>query len=168
MTGSPCGVRRLGLPQSAHIRTGSGTCEKLRITGPNRFTAAWLMTPLEICDGFHSNPYSRQPTHENGLLKAAHENEDSTEITIISKRIADVIFYWKECAFVGQETELGLIRQNQKRYGVRCDGGATSSLSSAFLNCPGITELAVPIQAAQGGTVMMSLSEDKLCKGSNW
>ncbi len=37
-----------------------------------------------------------------------------------------------------------------------CDGGATSSLSSSFLNGTEITERAVPIQTAEGGTVMMT------------
>ncbi len=37
-----------------------------------------------------------------------------------------------------------------------CDNGATSSLSSSFLNCTEITERAVAIQTAQGGTVMMT------------
>jgi hypothetical protein len=37
-----------------------------------------------------------------------------------------------------------------------CDNGATTSLSSSFLNCTEITERAVAIDTAQDGTVMMT------------
>jgi hypothetical protein len=37
-----------------------------------------------------------------------------------------------------------------------CDGGATSSLSSSFNDCAEIKERVVPIQTAQGGTVMLT------------
>jgi hypothetical protein len=43
-------------------------------------------------------------------------------------------------------------RQNQKRYA----GGATSSLSSSLMNCSDVRERVVPIQTAQGGTVMLT------------
>ena len=69
---------------------------------------------------------------------------------ILSKRIADYIFGREECAFVGQESELS----SAEPEALCCDGGATSSLSSSFLNCTDITERAVPISTAQDGTVM--------------
>ena len=49
-----------------------------------------------------------------------------------------------------------LILQNQTRYAVMAEQrySATSSWSSSFLNCTDITERAVPIHTARGGTVM--------------
>jgi hypothetical protein len=38
-----------------------------------------------------------------------------------------------------------------------CENGATTSLSSSFLNCTEITERAVAINTAQDGTVMMTM-----------
>ena len=73
---------------------------------------------------------------------------------ILSKRIADYIFGREECAFVGQESELS----SAEPEALCCDGGATSSLSSSFLNCTDITERAVPIHTAQGGTVMTTIT----------
>ena len=80
-----------------------------------------------------------------------HE-ENCMEIITISKRIADVIFGWKERAFVGQESE----HDSAEPEALCCDNGATISLSSSFLNCTGITERAVAIDTAQDGTVMMT------------
>ena len=66
--------------------------------------------------------------------------------------IAATIFDKNECAFVGRETE----SDSTEPEALCCDGGATSSLSSSFLNCSEISERAVPIQTAQGGTVMVT------------
>ena len=74
------------------------------------------------------------------------------EIIIIPEHIAATIFDKNECAFVGRESE----SDSTEPEALCCDGGATSSLSSSFLNCSEISERAVPIQTAQGGTVMMT------------
>jgi hypothetical protein len=83
-----------------------------------------------------TNPYSRALAHENHSFKTACENEDGTEIIIISRKIADEFFEWKECAFVRQESEL----DSAEPEALCCDGGAPSSLPSSFLNCTEITE----------------------------
>ena len=69
---------------------------------------------------------------------------------ILPKTIADYIFGKEECAFVGQESELN----SAEPEALCCDGGATASLSSLFLNCTDITERAVLIHTAEGGTVV--------------
>ncbi len=70
------------------------------------------------------------------------------------KKIADVIFEWKESALVGQESELDLAEPEELCY----DVGATALSSSfKFINCTEITERAIAIQTAQGCTVMMTM-----------
>ena len=73
------------------------------------------------------------------------------EIISIPERIANVIFEMEECAFVGQESS-----DSTTPDALCCDGGATSSLSSSVMNCSEIVERVVPIQTAQGGTVMVT------------
>jgi hypothetical protein len=63
-------------------------------------------------------------------LNGVHD-ENCMKIITISKIIADVNFGWKESAFVGQESE----HDSAETEALCCDGGATSSLSSSFLNC---------------------------------
>ena len=86
-------------------------------------------------------------------LKLVEQRWNSSEKKLISKRFADYIFGREEWQL--SDKNWNLIRQNQKRYAVMAEQvRATSSLSSSFLNCTNITERAVPIHTAQGGTVM--------------
>ena len=64
---------------------------------------------------------------------------------------ADVIFGVEESVFVGRESN-----DSTETEALCCDDGAISSLSSLFMNYSEITERVVPIQTAQGGTVMHS------------
>ncbi len=59
---------------------------------------------------------------------------------------------FKKCAYVGRESDIG----SAEPEALCCDGGATSSLSSSLMNCWEVTERVVPIQTAQGGTVMLT------------
>ena len=72
----------------------------------------------------------------------------------ISYKVADVIFYQsvKECANVGRESDI----DSAESEALCCNGGAISSLSSSLMNCSEVTEHVVPIQTAQGGTVMLT------------
>jgi hypothetical protein len=80
-------------------------------------------------------------------VKTACDEEDCTEKFIISKRITDVIFELKECAFVGQESELDFAELEE----LCCDGGAASSCIAQKFSARAVTR-----QTAQGGTVMMT------------
>ena len=91
--------------------------------------------------------------NEHDTLNANCEGVSDDEIIEISDNVANAIFYEKEYAFVGRESELN----SAEPEALCCDGGATSSLSSSFWNCTGIKERVVPIQTAQGGTVMHTL-----------
>jgi hypothetical protein len=86
------------------------------------------------------------------MLNAICKGVSGDEIIEISDYVTNVIFYEKEYAFVGRESELNSAEPEALCY----DGGATSSLSSSFWNCTDIKERVVPIQTAQGGTVMMT------------
>jgi hypothetical protein len=132
---------------SAHSRAGSETTEDQR---SKQVTVASYTTPLEYYDGVYSMPYIDFQSPANQVAKDENQDNNGSEIIILSKRIADYIFGREECAFVGQESEL----DQAEPEALCCDGGATSSLSSSFLNCTEITERAVPIHTAQGGTVM--------------
>ncbi len=95
-------------------------------------------------------PYIDSQSPANQVSKDEYEDNNGSKKIILSKRIADYIFGRGECAFVGQESEL----DQAEPEALCCDGRAISSLSSSFLNCTEITERAVPIHTAQGGTVM--------------
>ena len=70
-----------------------------------------------------------------------------TKIIEISDKIADVICDQSvmelECAYVGRESEI----DSAEPKALCCDG-------SIIMNCSEVTERVVPIQTAQGGTVM--------------
>ncbi len=103
---------------------------------------------------------------ENRLLDAICAGRAGTEIITIPEEIADVIFDKKECAF-GRESELAQAEPEA----LCCDGRATSSLSSSFLNCSDVTERVVLIQTAQGGTVKLTTHvclKTYFEEGSNW
>ena len=85
-------------------------------------------------------------------METINNDTEGMEIIIIPEHIAATIFDKNECAFVGRESE----SDSTEPEALCCDAGATSSLSSSFLNCSEISERAVPIQTAQGGTVMMT------------
>ena len=102
----------------------------------------------------------QSPANQVSTRKDESEDNNGSEKIILSKRIADYIFGREECAFVGQESELS----SAEPEALCCDGGATSSLSSSFLNCIDIPERAVPIDTAQGGDDYNAcLSQDILC-----
>ena len=142
-----CGVRELDISCSAHIVTGEQASEDQMA---KQVTVASSTTPMER--DLYSVPYCRAETLNNKLLSAICKGKSGTEIITNPERIADVIFDKKECAFVGRESELNQAEPEA----LCCDGGATSSLSSSFLNCAEVTERIVPIQTAQGGTVMLT------------
>ena len=85
-------------------------------------------------------------------MEAICNGTSGTEIITIPEHIAATIFGEKECAFVGRESD----SDSTETEALCCDGGATSSLSSSFINCTEVKERVVPIQTAQGGTVMMT------------
>jgi hypothetical protein len=97
MVWSLCGVPGLNIAGSAHIRTGSEPSVEQK---KKQVTVASSMTPLEIYDGLYSKPYFKNQTFEDQILNDGHDVNDM-EIITISKRIANVIFGWKESAFVG-------------------------------------------------------------------
>jgi hypothetical protein len=75
----------------------------------------------------------------------------------ISDHITYTLFYTKERAFVGRESDLD--HDSTESEVLCCDGGATSFLLSSFMNCgifSDIKECVVSIQAPQGRTVMYS------------
>ena len=74
------------------------------------------------------------------------------EIITIPEHIAATIFGEQECEFVRRESD----SDSTEPEALCCDGGATSSLSSSFNNCAEISERVIPIQTAQGGTVMLT------------
>ena len=129
--------------------TGSQTYEHQR---SKQVTAASSLTPPEVLDGLYSVPYARTATLECQHLKAICEGKGGTEIITIPDSIANAIFDLKESAYVGRESELN----SAEPEALCCDGGATSSLSSSFLNCSEVTERVVPNQTAQGCTVMLT------------
>ena len=147
MARSLCGVPGLINASSAHSRTGSESTEDQR---SKQVTVASYTTPMEHYDGIYSIPYIDFQSPANQIYKDESEDNNGSEKIILSNRIADYIFGRKECTFVGQESELS----SAEPEALCCDGGATSSLSSSFLNCTDITERAVRIHTAQGGTVM--------------
>jgi hypothetical protein len=110
---------------------------------------------MERHEGLYSVSYNRKDLLQFKLTDAICKGKAGTEIITIpegNQGIADVIFAKKECAFFGRESELAKAEPEA----LCCDGGATSSLSSSFLNCSEVTERVVPIQTAQGGTVMLT------------
>jgi hypothetical protein len=120
MVWSLCGVPGLNNAGSAHIRTGSEISVEQK---SKQVTVASSTTPLEIHDVLYSKQYFKNQTFEDQNLNGGHE-ENRMEIIRISKRIADVIFGWKESTFVGQESEL----ESTEPEALSCDNGATSSL----------------------------------------
>jgi hypothetical protein len=151
MACSLCGVRGLDIPCSAHIRTGSQTYENQR---SKQVTVASSTSPYERFDGLSPIPDYRRATLESKKLDAICRGVAGTEIIIISEKAADVICDQSagECAYVGRESEI----DSAEPEALCCDGGATSSLSSSLMNCSEVTERVVPIQTAQGGTVMLT------------
>ena len=147
MARSLCGVPGLINDGSAHSRTGSETTVD---QGSKQVTVASYTIPMEHYDGIYSMPYIDFQSPANQESEDESEYNNGSEKIILSERIADYIFGREECAFVGQESELS----SAEAEALCCDGGETSSLSSSFLNCTDITERAVPIHTAQGGTVM--------------
>jgi len=117
MACSLCGVRGLDIPCSAHIRTGSQTCENQR---SKQVTVASSTSPYERFDGLYPIPDYRRATLENKMLDAICKRVAGTEIIIISEKAADVICDQSagECAdYVPMSDEnQRSIRQNQKRY----------------------------------------------------
>ena len=154
MACSLCGVRGLDIPCSAHIRTGSQTCENQRSKDSKQVTVASSTSPYERFDGLYPIPDYRRATLENKMLDAICKRVAGTEIIIISEKAADVICDQSagECAYVGRESEI----DSAEPEALCCDGGATSSLSSSLMNCSDVRERVVPIQTAQGGTVMLT------------
>ncbi len=85
-------------------------------------------------------PYIDFQSPANQVSKDEYQDNNGSEKITFSKRIADYIFGREECAFVGQESKL----DQAEPEALCCNGGATSSLSSSFLNCTQITERAPP------------------------
>jgi hypothetical protein len=140
-------VHGLGGPCSAHTGTGEPTYENQR---SKQVTVASSLTPRDVLDELYSVPYLKERTSEDIISEHICRGKIGTKIITIPERIANVIFDQKECAFVGAES----IFESAEPEALCCDGGATTSLSSSFINCAEITERVVPINTAQGGTVM--------------
>jgi hypothetical protein len=151
MACSLCGVRGLDIPCSAHIGTGSRTYENQR---SKQVTVALSTSQYESFDRLYPIPDLTKQTLDNKLLDTICKGILGTEIIEVSDKIADVICDQsvKECAYVGRESEI----DSAELEALCCDDGATSSLSSSLMNCSEVTERVVPIQTAQGGTVMLT------------
>ncbi len=160
MARSLCGVRGLDIPCSAHIGTGSQIYENQR---SKQVTVASSTSPYESFDRLYPTTNLRKQTLENKLLDAIGKGISGTERIEISYQIAYVNCDQsvKECAYIGRESEI----DSAEPEALCCDGGATSSLSSSLMNCSDVRERVVPIQTAQGGSVMLTtrLSQDIFC-----
>ena len=88
----------------------------------------------------------------NQVSRDEYEDNIGTIVLKLYFRKESLITFFgkQEHAFVEQESKLS----SAEPEALRCDGGAASSISSSFLNRTDITERAVPIRTAQGGTVM--------------
>ena len=144
-----CGVREQDNSSSAHIVTEKPASA---VQTSKQVTVASSTTPMERYEGLYSIPDYRRNNLHHLMLDAVCKGKAGNEIITIPEGIADLICDKKECAFVGRESELAKAEPEA----LCCDGGATSSLSSSFLNCSEVTERVVPIQTAQGGTVMLT------------
>ena len=146
MATSICGVRMCNIWCRAHM----GSCKSAQENHePKQVTVASSTTPPEVLDRLYSKPYHYFVNQE---LEAICNGTSGTEIITIPEHIAATINGAQECAFVGRESD----SDSTETEALCCDGGATSSLSSSFINCTEVKERVVPIQTAQGGTVMMT------------
>ena len=131
-------------------RAHMGSCKSAQENQePKQVTVASSTTPPDVLDRLYSKPYHYFVNQE---LEAICNGTSGTEIITIPEHIAATITGAQECAFVGRESD----SDSTETEALCCDGGATSSLSSSFINCTEVKERVVPIQTAQGGTVMMT------------
>ena len=149
MASSLCGVRMHNISRRAHTGSWKSAHENQE---PKQVTVASSTTPPEVLDRLYSVPYHRKQMLDIQEVEAICNGKSGTEIITIPEHIAATIFGEQECAFVGRESD----SDSTEPEALCCDGGATSSLSSSFNNCAEISERVVPIQTAQGGTVMLT------------
>ena len=147
MACSPYGVRE----HETLCRAHEGSWKQTHVNqGSKQVTVASSLTPREVIDKLYSKPYHQHQMYANQELPTNCDGDCGMEIITIPDYLSDTIFDENEFAFVGQEGEPDSTESEK----LCCDGGATSSLSSSFINCSDIKERVVPIQTAQGGTVM--------------
>jgi hypothetical protein len=116
-----CGVRELDISCSAHNPTREQASDSRMA---EQVTVASSTTPMERSEGLSSVPDNGKDLLYNKLLDEICEGKSGTEMITIPERIADVIFYKKECAFVGRESELA--QADSEPEALCCDGVATS------------------------------------------
>ena len=134
-------------------RAHTGSCKSAHENQElKQVTVASSTTPPEVLDRLYSQPYHYYQKFHDQELEAISNGTNGTKIITIPEHVAATIFGEQECAFVGRESD----SESTETEALCCDGGATSSLSSSFINCTDVTERVVPIQTAQGGTVMQT------------
>jgi hypothetical protein len=147
---SPCGVRGLDIPCSAHIGTRSQTYEDQR---SKQVTVVPSMTPYESFDRLYPTSQNRRARTSCWMLSAS-----GTEKIEISDQIADV-----SCRNIPDENQRFSSGRESEIYSAEsealcCNSScvATSSLSFTLMNFSEVTERVVPIQTAQSCTVMLT------------
>jgi hypothetical protein len=78
------------MPCSAHVVTGSQTCESQRSI---QVTVASSLTPWDVLDELYSVQYLKQRTPEDIILENVCRGNIGMKIITILERIADAILY---------------------------------------------------------------------------
>ena len=132
MASSLCGVRMWNISCRAH----TGSCKSAHENQELKLvTVASSTTPPEVLDRLYSQPFHYYQKFHDQELEAISNGTNGTKIITIPEHVAATIFGEQECAFVRRESD----SEPTETEALCCDGGATSSLSSSFINCTDVT-----------------------------